>query len=83
MICDGQTVRRTDARGKTICLPTHTGGDIIIRILLIFICKPHTKFQHPTSNGSFTSTSTSTSTSYSQQSITDYYWEELENDENV
>ena len=26
MICDGQT----DARGKTICLPTLTGGHIII-----------------------------------------------------
>ena len=36
-ICDGQTDRRTDrqtdgqtdARGKTICLPTLSGGDII------------------------------------------------------
>ena len=32
MICDGQTDRqtdgRTDARGKTICLPTLSGGDI-------------------------------------------------------
>ena len=29
MICDGQTDRQTDARGKTICLPTLSGGDII------------------------------------------------------
>ena len=32
-ICDGQTDRqtdrRTDARGKTICLPTLSGGDIM------------------------------------------------------
>ena len=32
-ICDGQTDRQTDrqtdARGKTICLPTLSGGDII------------------------------------------------------
>ena len=26
---DGQTDRQTDARGKTICLPTLKGGDII------------------------------------------------------
>ena len=26
---DGQTDGRTDARGKTICLPTLSGGDII------------------------------------------------------
>ena len=30
MICDGQTDGQTDARGKTICLPTLSGGDIII-----------------------------------------------------
>ena len=29
MICDRQTDRQTDARGKTICLPTLKGGDII------------------------------------------------------
>ena len=32
-ICDGQTDRQTDgqtdARGKTICLPTLSGGDIM------------------------------------------------------
>ena len=28
-ICDGQTDGQTDARGKTICLPTLKGGDII------------------------------------------------------
>ena len=27
---DGRTDRQTDARGKTICLPTLKGGDIII-----------------------------------------------------
>ena len=27
---DGQTDGQTDARGKTICLPTLSGGDIII-----------------------------------------------------
>ena len=26
---DGRTDRQTDARGKTICLPTLKGGDII------------------------------------------------------
>ena len=26
---DGRTDGRTDARGKTICLPTLSGGDII------------------------------------------------------
>ena len=29
-ICDGQTDERTDGRGKTICLPTLSGGDIIM-----------------------------------------------------
>ena len=28
-VTDGQTDRQTDARGKTICLPTLKGGDII------------------------------------------------------
>ena len=28
------TDRQTDARGKTICLPTLSGGDIIIMLLL-------------------------------------------------
>ena len=47
-ICDGQTDRQTDrrtdrqtdARGKTICLPTLSGGDITIIscILTILIC---------------------------------------------
>ena len=33
-ICDGQTDRQTDRRtGKTICLPTLSGGDIIIIII--------------------------------------------------
>ena len=44
-ICDGQTDRRTDgqtdgqtdARGKTICLPTLSGGDIIMVIIKMFI----------------------------------------------
>ena len=27
---DGRTDGRTDARGKTICLPTLSGGDIIV-----------------------------------------------------
>ena len=27
---DGRTDRRTDARGKTICLPTLSGGDIMM-----------------------------------------------------
>ena len=30
MICDRQTDRQTDTRGKTICLPTLKGGDITI-----------------------------------------------------
>ena len=30
---DRQTDRRTDARGKTICLPTLSGGDIIPKTL--------------------------------------------------
>ena len=30
-VTDGQTDRQTDARGKTICLPTLSGGDIKIR----------------------------------------------------
>ena len=29
MICDRQTDGQTDAQGKTICLPTLKGGDII------------------------------------------------------
>ena len=30
---DGGTDRQTDARGKTICLPTLSGGDIITKHL--------------------------------------------------
>ena len=33
MICDRQTDGQTDARGKTICLPTLKGGDIIKKVL--------------------------------------------------
>ena len=35
-ICDRQTDGRTDARGKTICLPTLSGGDIKIARCLKF-----------------------------------------------
>ena len=46
-ICDGQTDRqtdgrtdgRTDARGKTICLPTLSGGDIITKFSLLAFCQ--------------------------------------------
>ena len=30
-VTDRQTDRQTDARGKTICLPTLKGGDIILK----------------------------------------------------
>ena len=40
---DRQTGRRMDARGKTICLPTLPGGDIIEgnRRLFLAISDPH------------------------------------------
>ena len=34
---DGRTDGRTDARGKTICLPTLSGGDIIANNIVIYI----------------------------------------------
>ena len=37
MICNRQTDRLTDARGKTICLPTLKGGDINITNTLLFL----------------------------------------------
>ena len=42
---DGQTDGRTDARGKTICLPTLSGGDIIHH------SKKEAKFNSDKSNG--------------------------------
>ena len=36
---DGQTDRQTDAQGKTICLPTLRGGDIInARVTVLALC---------------------------------------------
>ena len=35
---DRQTDRQTDARGKTICLPTLKGGDIARRLILVDTC---------------------------------------------
>ena len=37
---DGRTDGRTDARGKTICLPTLSGGDIIRRLQSLSILPP-------------------------------------------
>ena len=41
MICDRQTDRQTDTLGKTICLPTLKGGDIMILRYRIDIMKIH------------------------------------------
>ena len=39
MICDKQTDGQTDARGKTICLPTLKGEDIITGLLSVRSCR--------------------------------------------